>query len=172
MFTACLLGRKSFHEFLDFIKNDGSVDTIPAEIFYRLSNLSSLKPKYKDYELLKKLFMDNLEKFSHFAKYNFMTELETAWVMSTGDPDRPKRDSEERFEIYKYEFDNRLFSSVPGGLMRSHFYRSMLMSAIAERKIEWIEQFIETGTPFLMRASQENMRNYANAHFMLSKKRI
>lgn len=115
----------------------------------------------------KKLFFENIDKFSHREKYFIFNDF-IAWIHFR-DSKTGAYSIEEEFEITKKMLENNAYSQSDKDYLHVVLYRNILVMAVSLKEYEWFGKFIEDFTPRLKPEFRENMKNLAMANLYFEK---
>ena len=126
--------------------------------FISAQNLDDEKSFYK----FKKLFYENMEKFSRREKYFILSDFLSFYVRN--DNRGKMKYEQEEFEVYKQMLEQGAYSSSGKEHFNTILYRNMMFLALSLEEYEWLEQLIEKFTSKLKPEYRDNMENLARAH--------
>lgn len=156
-----------FEKLLSLLKEKKYPYTWLVEIYY-YAYLCANKgiDNENNYQLLKKLFFENIDFFSHDERHILFSDLTYYCIIrkEVGN----KYYSREEFEIYKKMLEHYSFTPSRSEYFHIVLFRNILMSSVAQGEHEWLEKFAHEYLDKLPPELRENMKHYAQAvlHFM------
>lgn len=138
------------------------------EIYYNiykaiLCHKDSVSETY--YEVSKKLFYDNIQKFKQNEKFYIFDSL--AVYCTLRDPEDQKF-TRECFEVNKKMLEEKIYDSK-SAVMAATVYGNITLWAIDVSEFDWLEMFIEKYSAKLKDENKENMTHFAKANLYFAR---
>ncbi len=154
----------NLNELYNALKEDTTSNEInDITLIYLLWIVCLTSPKQIEYFYeMKKLFLENIDKFHSHEKYNLFQGLEAiAWFMMR-EVDREKFEPE-LVDLYKKRVEMSVLSP-DNTHMRIILYRAILITSFHSPDWNFIESFVKKGIGMLQEKHRENMYNFSMAH--------
>ncbi|MCX6164576.1 MAG: hypothetical protein NTU73_06890, partial [Ignavibacteriae bacterium] len=121
---------------------------------------------YRDYKAILKLHIKKLGKDEIWFHYSNLINFCMLKIMNSQDRESYDR---ELFSLYDEIVYNDYYKNKKSEYLRFSLYRDILITALRQKKIMWVENFILTQSSKLHKSDRDNMMNLAYAYLFYEK---
>ncbi len=151
-----------FNKLISILRDRNYPQLWLIEVYYYVFKSSMEIEDDSYYFSLKKIFLENIDKFSHTEKFFLFNDLIDCCVrkynLGQGEYER------EEFEIYTQLFLHNAYSAAEKDYLSLIFYRNVMLLSLNLKEFEWLRKFIDEFSLKLKPEYRENMMNLASAN--------